>query len=102
MKLRNTCAVLGALFVLAPRADALLGLGSLPTAGASLDAASRDAIVYLADGSAGLRIVDVSDPANPALIPGGVLDTPDVAQGIALLLYDLKSRPLAAPLACFV
>jgi len=40
----------------------------------------KDNYAYMADGPSGLQIIDISDPANPAII--GACDTPDYAYSV--------------------
>jgi len=57
-------------------------VGSLDTPGESLDVSVAGTYAYLADGTAGLRVVDVLDPGAPAEVAS--YDTGDKAQGIAV------------------
>jgi CSLREA domain-containing protein len=65
-----------------PPGQALVALGSADTPGSATEIAVVDGIAYVADGSAGLRLYDVSDPAAPALL--GSLDT-DAAGDVAVV-----------------
>ena len=59
-------------------------LGSVDTPGSAQGVAlSTDGnTAFVADGSAGLQIIDVTDPATPAIL--GSVDTPGLASGVAL------------------
>lgn len=57
-------------------------VGQWDSPGTVYGVASQGPLVYLADGAAGLQIVDVSDPTSPALL--GVADTPGSAWGVVV------------------
>jgi hypothetical protein len=57
-------------------------VGSYDTAGDAFGVAVLGRTAYVADGAAGLRIVDITDPANPTLL--GTYNTPGTALGVAL------------------
>lgn len=57
-------------------------LAGLDTPGQAVDLVVAGNLAYIADGPSGLRIHDVSDPANPQL--AGFLDTPGNAWGVAV------------------
>jgi len=56
-------------------------IGSLQTPGAAEDLAIDGNYAYVADGSRGLRVIDIADPANPVEL--GSLDANDYAKAIA-------------------
>jgi hypothetical protein len=56
--------------------------GAAQTSGRATGIAIRDDLAYVADGEAGLRIFDVSDPTRPR--PLGVADTDGTAQRVAV------------------
>ena len=61
-------------------------IGSVDTPGDALDVAiapGRTDLAYVADGAAGVQIVDVTDPLNPVIID--VVDTPGFATDIELI-----------------
>lgn len=60
------------------KSDSLLG--SYDTAGETQDVQIVASLAYLADGTGGLVVVDVSDPANITLVDD--VDTPDDARGL--------------------
>lgn len=62
--------------------EAPIMIGSIPGLDFCWDITKRDDYLYVADNDAGLRIVDVSDPANP--VETSVWDTPGHATRIAL------------------
>jgi CSLREA domain-containing protein len=62
--------------------QALVALGSADTPGSATEIAVVDGVAYVADGSAGLLLYDVSDPAAPVLL--GSLDTTS-ASDVAVL-----------------
>ncbi|MFH1845028.1 MAG: PKD domain-containing protein [bacterium] len=65
--------------------EPLVPISNLATPGTAEDvavAAGRADIAYVADGAAGLQVVDVSDPLNPVIITS--LDTPGYAVNVAL------------------
>ena len=76
-----------------PAAPRLAGTWDSP--GESMGLVLREKLVYLADGSAGLQIVDVKDPQSPRR--SGSLDTDGTAEGIALsgsvCLYRRRQLP---------
>lgn len=59
-------------------------LGRLPTKGESRSLEVRDGIAYVADGAAGVRIVDLRDPAHPAELAVFDPGTIDMARGVAV------------------
>jgi hypothetical protein len=58
-------------------AVALITVGALDTPGSAEDVALVGDLAYVADGSSGLRVIDISNPALPVEI--GALDTPGQA-----------------------
>jgi hypothetical protein len=67
-------AALAVSFAVASSAPALELIGSFDTPGTASDVEQANGLVYLADGTAGVRIFDVSVPTAPVQL--GVLDTP--------------------------
>lgn len=59
-------------------------LAKLPTKGESRSLEVRDGIAYVADGAAGVRIVDLHDPAHPAELAAFDPGTVDMARGVAV------------------
>lgn len=59
-------------------------LAKLPTKGESRSLEVRDGIAYVADGAAGVRIVDLRDPAHPAELAAFDPGTVDMARGVAV------------------
>lgn len=57
-------------------------LGSVDTPGSANDVVVVDNIAYVADGSSGLQIIDVSNPESPEII--GSVDTPGYANGVTV------------------
>jgi hypothetical protein len=64
-------------------ASALITVGALDTPGVVSGVAVVGDLAYLADGSSGLRVIDVSDPASPVEL--GSLDTPGYAYGVEVV-----------------
>ena len=62
-------------------ATALITVGALDTPGWADGIEVVDGLAYVADGHAGLRVIDVSDPSNPVEV--GALDTGN-ARGVAV------------------
>ncbi|MBI5528501.1 MAG: carboxypeptidase regulatory-like domain-containing protein [Deltaproteobacteria bacterium] len=58
-------------------------VGTFDTPGEAKDVSVQDGYMYAADGSAGLRIYDVTNPASPAFV--GVYDTPGEAVRVVVL-----------------
>jgi len=56
-------------------------VGSVSARDSAQDIAVADGFAYVADSDSGLTVVDVGDPASPAVL--GWLDTPGVAGGVA-------------------
>ncbi len=52
------------------------------TPGHALDVAVAGSYAYIADGYSGLQVIDISNPAVPAIV--GSVDTPDSAVGAAV------------------
>lgn len=77
--------IAGAALTLAPgMAVALERVGTFDTPSTTRDVAFAGGLVYVADGSSGLRILDVSSPALPVEV--GALDPPTgVSQGVAVV-----------------
>jgi len=67
---------------LASPAPAVELLGTFDTSGTALDVELANGLVYLADGSAGIRIFDVTTPSAPVQL--GVYDTPGTATQLAV------------------
>jgi len=61
---------------------AITSAGGYNSSGTSYHLAVAGDVVYLADGAAGLRLVDVTNPAAPTLL--STLNTPGTAFGVAL------------------
>ncbi|WP_298933580.1 hypothetical protein [uncultured Ramlibacter sp.] len=60
-----------------------LGLaGTYNTSGAALAVVASGSYAYVADGSAGLRIIDISNPTSPTLV--GTYDTSGSAEGVTV------------------
>jgi hypothetical protein len=57
-------------------------LGGIPYWGYTQSVAVVDTLAYVAAGGGGLRIVNISDPANPVEV--GFYDTPGFAEGVAV------------------
>ena len=68
---------------LAELLDDPIELGFLVTPGQARGVAVVGTLAYVADGTSGLRVIDVSDPALPVEL--GFLDTPDFAQGVSVV-----------------
>jgi hypothetical protein len=62
--------------------DYLHWVGSVDTPGDAYDVAVSGSYAYIADNSSGLRIVDISNPANPQIV--GFVITPGDAWGVAV------------------
>ncbi|HOX24526.1 MAG TPA: PQQ-binding-like beta-propeller repeat protein [Candidatus Krumholzibacteria bacterium] len=74
-------------------------VGSLQMPGTPLDLAVAGRLVYVADGAAGLSVVDVADPRHPQLVASAPL--PDSAFTLALdggSVYVLTGYPTASQL----
>ena len=61
---------------------AITEVGGYDGSGTSYHLAVAGDVVYVADGAAGLRLIDVTDPATPSLV--STLNTPGSAYGVAL------------------
>jgi hypothetical protein len=72
--------VAGLVLSLPPPGGALVLQGTYNTAGSAFDVDVVGTLVYVADGSAGLRIVDISNPGAPFEV--GFLDTAGFAYGV--------------------
>ncbi len=59
---------------------ALIGVGSIDTPGEALDVEAAGGLAWVADGSGGLRVFEVSNPRNPVEL--GALDTPGSASAV--------------------
>ena len=57
-------------------------VGFYDTPGYAHGVAIAGSIAYVADGDAGLRVIDVANPANPVEV--GFYDTPGYALGVAI------------------
>jgi hypothetical protein len=57
-------------------------IGSVSTPGISWQLAVEGDVVYLSDGSSGLKVIDVSNPASPTIV--GSVDTPGFCIGVAV------------------
>ena len=60
----------------------LVIVGSVDTPGKAYDVAVAGSHAYVADGEAGLQVVDISDPASPRIV--GSVDTPGEAPAVAV------------------
>ncbi len=78
--------------------------GSCPTPGFAYSVATAGNYAFVADYSAGLQVIDISDPTSP--VPAGSLDTPGIAQDIAITgdyvlrgcgAHGLQVRDICAP-----
>lgn len=58
-------------------------MGAYDTPGNAQAVAVRDSMAYVADGSAGLRLISVANPSAPTEV--GFYDTPGDAQGVAVV-----------------
>jgi hypothetical protein len=65
-------------------------VGSLATPGDASDIAVSGASAYVAATTAGLQIINISEPSSPALT--GAVDTPGSAEGIAVSAPTRTSR----------
>jgi alpha-tubulin suppressor-like RCC1 family protein len=61
------------------------GVGGYDAPGAMADLAVADRYVFVAAGAAGLPILDLSDPANPALVSVGSRETGGPAEALAVV-----------------
>jgi hypothetical protein len=57
-------------------------VGSLDTEGEAFGVAVSGTYAYVADGNAGLRVIDVTNPQTPTIV--GNADTPGAAFGVAV------------------
>ena len=64
-------------------AAALINVGTLDTPGSARDVEVVCGLAYVADGSSGLRIIDISNPAAPVEL--GALDTPGFAYDVEVV-----------------
>jgi hypothetical protein len=60
-----------------------VSLGALDTPGTAEGVAIVSGLAYVADGQAGLQVIDVSDPTAPTVV--GALDTPGYAYALAVI-----------------
>ena len=83
--------------------------GALATPGSAREAAIAGNVAYLASGSAGVHVLDISDPANPSLL--ATVDTPGsaitcVVAGdyayVADNLSGLQVMDITAPVSSFI
>ena len=58
-------------------------IGAKDTPGSAIGVAVIGQTAYVADGEAGLQVIDVSDPQNPAIV--GSVDTPGSARGVVVI-----------------
>ena len=80
--IRAAVLVVAALFSFASPAAAIVKVSSIDTPGNANAVTVHDGIADVADGTGGLRLVDVSNPAAPTGIDA--VPTPDNARGIAV------------------
>ncbi|MHB8120129.1 MAG: SdrD B-like domain-containing protein, partial [Methanothrix sp.] len=71
-----------AILLLASTQASLVKVGAYDTTGTAYGVALSGSYAYVADGSSGLRIIDISNPASPFL--KGTYNTPGTAYGVAL------------------
>ncbi|NRA00125.1 MAG: hypothetical protein HRU01_26785, partial [Myxococcales bacterium] len=64
-------------------ASAIINVGALDTPGWASDVEVVGGLAYVADGSSGLRVIDVSNPAAPVEL--GALDTPGGALNVEVV-----------------
>lgn len=83
--LRFACLIAGGLFLAgSARADSLnvRTIGILDTPGSARGVAVSGNYAYVADGTSGLRIINISNPSSPT--QAGYYDTPGTANGVAV------------------
>jgi len=68
--------------ILGTASSALITVGSLDTPSHAYGVAVADNIAYVADASAGLRVIDVSNPASPVELGALALNTQGSARGL--------------------
>jgi hypothetical protein len=73
----------GLSITLSTAVSALITVGALDTPGQAYDVEVVGDLAYVADGGAGLRVIDIFDPAAP--IELGALDTPGIALDVEVV-----------------
>ena len=82
--LNRYCAIgLTVLFLAIASNAEIIELGFLDTPGEATDVAVADNFAYIADGQSGLRIIDISDPENPA--ETSAFDSPGDCYAVAVV-----------------
>ncbi|MHB1036748.1 MAG: Ig-like domain-containing protein [Pirellulales bacterium] len=79
----DSAAITVTIDTVAPLANGAVQRGTLDTSGSAWAVTVAGTLAYVADGAAGLLIVDVSDPAAP--VQRGVLDTSGTAYGVTVV-----------------
>jgi len=62
--------------------DYIQRVGGVGTPGSARSVAISETHAYVADGSSGLQVIDITNPASPQIV--GSVDTPDYARSVAI------------------